>query len=194
MSRLFEALQRSEAERSGSTLPQMPSAATELLQAAEQGELGAEIAADFSSAEFSSPDFPSTEFPLEEMPPAPSVPASPSTMEGLRSLQPFPTAEGRLVSITQQDGLGAEKFRLLGVRLRNMRASRTLKRILVTSTIPEEGKSVVSANLASGVGSRGSNKNGVGRRRSSSSNARESFWVGKTSGARGCAGRQQEFE
>jgi hypothetical protein len=71
MSRLFEALQRSEAERSGSTLPQMPSAATELLQAAEQGELGAEIAADFSSAEFSSPDFPSTEFPLEEMPPAP---------------------------------------------------------------------------------------------------------------------------
>ena len=148
MSRLFEALQRSEAERSGSTLPQMPSAATELLQAAEQGELGAEIAADFSSAEFSSPDFPSTEFPLEEMPPAPAVPASPSTMEGLRSLQPFPTAEGRLVSITQQDGLGAEKFRLLGVRLRNMRASRTLKRILVTSTIPEEGKSVVSANLA----------------------------------------------
>ncbi len=56
MSRLFEALQRSEAERSGSPLPQMPSAATELLQAAEAGE--ARRCADFSSREFSSPDLP----------------------------------------------------------------------------------------------------------------------------------------
>ena len=133
MSRLFEALQRSEAERSGSPLPQMPSAATELLQAAEAGEMRTAVA---------------TEFTAEEMPSMQMPEASPAAMEGLRSLQPFPTLEGRLVSITQQDGLGAEKFRLLGVRLRNMRANRALKRILVTSTIPEEGKSVVSANLS----------------------------------------------
>jgi capsular exopolysaccharide synthesis family protein len=135
MSRLFEALQRSEAERSGSPLPEIPSAATELLQAAEAGEAqSASVRATRSAAE---------ERPAASLPETPGA-----TLDGLRSLQYFPTTEGRLVSITQQDGLGAEKFRLLGVRLRNMRANRTLKRILVTSTIPEEGKSVVSANLA----------------------------------------------
>ena len=135
MSRLFEALQRSEAERSGSPLPEIPSAATDLLQAAEAGEAqSASVRATRAAA--------------EERPAAPLPEAPGATLEGLRSLQYFPTSEGRLVSITQQDGLGAEKFRLLGVRLRNMRANRTLKRILVTSTIPEEGKSVVSANLA----------------------------------------------
>ena len=135
MSRLFEALQRSEAERSGSPLPEIPSAATELLQAAEAGE------AQSTSVR--------TTKPVVEERSSALLPETPgATLEGLRSLQSFPISEGRLVSITQQDGLGAEKFRLLGVRLRNMRANRTLKRILVTSTIPEEGKSVVSANLA----------------------------------------------
>jgi capsular exopolysaccharide synthesis family protein len=135
MSRLFEALQRSEAERSGSPLPQVPSAATELLQAAEAGELQTAEAAELPAGGMS---------PLL----ASNAAATTTVLEGLRSLQPFPAADGRLVSITQQDGLGAEKFRLLGVRLRNMRATRQLKRILVTSTIPEEGKSVVADNLA----------------------------------------------
>jgi hypothetical protein len=72
---------------------------------------------------------------------------------------------------------------LLGVRLRNMRASRTLKRILVTSTIPRKARAwYLQTWLWCWLA--GSNKNGVGRRRSSSSNARESFRVGKTSGAR----------
>lgn len=55
---------------------------------------------------------------------------------------------GRLFCLTQRDSLGAEKFRFLGVRLRQLQQNRTLKRILVTSTIPEEGKSTISANLA----------------------------------------------
>jgi capsular exopolysaccharide synthesis family protein len=56
--------------------------------------------------------------------------------------------ESRLVSLTDRDSLGAEKFRFLAVRLRQLQQNGTLKKILVTSTIPEEGKSVVSANLA----------------------------------------------
>jgi capsular exopolysaccharide synthesis family protein len=44
--------------------------------------------------------------------------------------------------------LGAEKFRFLAVRLRQLRQNRPLKKILITSTIPQEGKSTVSANLA----------------------------------------------
>jgi capsular exopolysaccharide synthesis family protein len=54
----------------------------------------------------------------------------------------------RLVSVGGEESLGAEKFRFLAVRLRQMRQTRPLKKLLVTSTIPQEGKSTVSANLA----------------------------------------------
>jgi capsular exopolysaccharide synthesis family protein len=54
----------------------------------------------------------------------------------------------RLVSLTDEASLGAEKFRFLGVRLRQIQQARPLKRLLITSTIPEEGKTMVSANLA----------------------------------------------
>jgi capsular exopolysaccharide synthesis family protein len=65
------------------------------------------------------------------------------------SLQVCVTSSSRLVFFTEPDSLAAEKFRFLGVRLRQLQQSRpSLKKVLVTSTIPEEGKSVVSANLA----------------------------------------------
>jgi capsular exopolysaccharide synthesis family protein len=54
----------------------------------------------------------------------------------------------RLVSAGSDESLGAEKFRFLAVRLRQLRQIRPLKKILITSTIPQEGKSTVSANLA----------------------------------------------
>jgi capsular exopolysaccharide synthesis family protein len=47
-----------------------------------------------------------------------------------------------------QGGLAAEKFRVLGLKLRHLREQRKLKRIVVTGTAPEEGKSLVAANLA----------------------------------------------
>ena len=59
-----------------------------------------------------------------------------------------PSPDSRLVCLTDQASLGAEKFRFLGVRLRQLRQTRSLKKVLITSTIPEEGKSMVSANLA----------------------------------------------
>src|SRR3954462_131303 len=59
-----------------------------------------------------------------------------------------PSPRSRLISLTEKESLGAEKFRFLGVRLRQMQQARSLKKLLVTSTIPEEGKSVISANLA----------------------------------------------
>jgi capsular exopolysaccharide synthesis family protein len=54
----------------------------------------------------------------------------------------------RLVCLTDQASLAAEKFRFLGVRLRQLSQTRSLKKVLITSTIPEEGKTTVSANLA----------------------------------------------
>jgi capsular exopolysaccharide synthesis family protein len=58
------------------------------------------------------------------------------------------TPERRLVSLTEEQSLGAEKIRILGAKLRHMRQRRPMKTILVTSTVKDEGKSVLSANLA----------------------------------------------
>jgi protein-tyrosine kinase len=46
------------------------------------------------------------------------------------------------------DPTGAEKFRTLRSRLYQIAATRPLKRILVTSSVPEEGKTFITANLA----------------------------------------------
>jgi len=65
-----------------------------------------------------------------------------------RQLALSPRPESRLLSLTHMGSLGAEKLRLLALRLKNMRDTRKLKTVLITSTMPEEGKSLISANLA----------------------------------------------
>ncbi len=75
-----------------------------------------------------------------------SLPAT--DFDDFPTLNVSPRPGSRLFCLTQRDSLGAEKFRFLGVRLRQLQQGRPLKRILVTSTIPEEGKSTISANLA----------------------------------------------
>ena len=50
--------------------------------------------------------------------------------------------------LTDKEDPTAEAIRLLGVRLRDFRRIRPLKKVLITSTIPQEGKSTISANLA----------------------------------------------
>lgn len=66
----------------------------------------------------------------------------------VQTLQLSPELSRRLVSLGDQDGPAAEAFRFLGVRLRHLRRDRTIRKLLVTSTIPQEGKSLVAANLA----------------------------------------------
>jgi capsular exopolysaccharide synthesis family protein len=118
MSRIFEALQRSESERVEFTFPQPPSVA--MLDEAQKGVAEAEIGE--VKADLQLGDFP--------------------------SVQVAPTANSRLVALTDKESLGAEKFRFLGVRLRQLQQERSLKKLLITSTISEEGKSTVTANLA----------------------------------------------
>jgi capsular exopolysaccharide synthesis family protein len=116
MSRLFEALQRSEPEGFRFDFVQPEPPANEAPKIADLTTATTTINADeferFPSQAISMPD------------------------------------EGRLVSLSENESLGAEKFRFLAVRLRQMQQARQLKKVLITSTIPEEGKSVVSANLA----------------------------------------------
>jgi capsular exopolysaccharide synthesis family protein len=117
MSRLFEALQRSEPESLGVNFAQPEPLVNELLRTADLDV--PETAAEPGTSEFS-------QFP--------SVPVS---------LPP----DNRLVSLASEASLGAETFRLLAVRLRQIRRAREIKRFLITSTIPGEGKSTVAANL-----------------------------------------------
>src|SRR5215469_1611789 len=65
-----------------------------------------------------------------------------------RMLHPVPTPEQRLISLTNPNSPGAETFRVLATRLAHLRRKRPIKRLLVTSAVGDEGKSVVSVNLA----------------------------------------------
>jgi capsular exopolysaccharide synthesis family protein len=60
----------------------------------------------------------------------------------------MPTPEQRLITITNPNSPGAETFRVLSTRLAHLRRKRPLKKLLITSAVGDEGKSVVSVNLA----------------------------------------------
>jgi capsular exopolysaccharide synthesis family protein len=75
-------------------------------------------------------------------------PAEENSLARGKVISPAVAANSKLVCLTDQGGLAAEKFRVLGLKLRHLRERRKLKRIVVTGTAPEEGKSLVAANLA----------------------------------------------
>jgi capsular exopolysaccharide synthesis family protein len=132
MSNIFDALQRAELENSGSEGPTL-ALASELLQAAEQKlRDSAPIVEQPANRDAFDTD-PAA--PLEDLERCPVLAVS------LRD-------DSRLVSLGKEGSLGAEKFRFLAVRLRQLRHSRPLKKVLITSSIPQEGKSTVAANLA----------------------------------------------
>ena len=56
--------------------------------------------------------------------------------------------ERRLVTLAEEHSVAAERIRMLGVRLRRLQQQHPVKTVLITSCIKEEGKSVLSANLA----------------------------------------------
>jgi capsular exopolysaccharide synthesis family protein len=156
MSRIFDALKRSEAERSG----------IELSEAYEMSRAESGAAARWQSAVLSEEPKATKNadrdagFGQRGKPPVAMAPAASAATELLQteeqldplsqfqSLQVSLTPQSRLVSLTESASPAAEAFRLLTVRLRHLRRDRILKKVLVTSTIPQEGKSMVAGNLA----------------------------------------------
>lgn len=65
-----------------------------------------------------------------------------------RSVMVQPPLTSRLVAWNDPNSLGAEKFRALAVRLDDIRRQHELKSLQVTSSVINEGKSFVAANLA----------------------------------------------
>ncbi len=74
---------------------------------------------------------------------------------------PFPVEtisvlpESRIVVHTEPRSAGADRFRLIQVRLRHLQAARKIKSLLITSPLPGDGKSTVSLNLATALSEQG---------------------------------------
>lgn len=135
MSRIHEALKKAEQERAGSAAGPVP---------ANPGPVATEVPAL-----------------VEEMPPAnlsPSVVpahaslANPFNLDALltNSVQLPWKPDARTMLFFNGDDMvrGAEQFRTLRSRLYLTREKMSLKKVLVTSALPREGKSFTAANLA----------------------------------------------
>jgi len=151
MSRVFEALQKSQGENpSASPLaqgqPESAPAEAPAITAADAAAAGLPVGIPTDVPAPSRTDIPSV---------APAgIPASTPTdrkwlnVPADRVLHPHPTPEQRLVSIAEPDSPGAEMFRVLSTRLAHMQRKRQLQKLLITSSEGDEGKSVVAVNLA----------------------------------------------
>jgi capsular exopolysaccharide synthesis family protein len=62
--------------------------------------------------------------------------------------------ENRIVGCGENYEFGAEKFRFLRHRLTQLQRRRPISKLLVTSSIPKEGKTLVAINLAASLASR----------------------------------------
>ena len=158
MSQIFDALQRSEAEASGAG-SQALLEATELLRRAERRAATQSDAE--SGVEPHEVTDPRSEIRFAER--EAELVGALNSISNAAALQPeaardpfsrFPSflvpesATAQLICLSSTNSLAAEAFRLLSVRLRHLRRERTLGTLLVTSTLPQEGKSTVAANLA----------------------------------------------
>ena len=142
MSRIHEALKKAEQERAASQgSPIQP------LYGAPEVELAREVVDE-------SPVAVAREMPPVGMPLASAMPsfASPFSVDVLLARcpqRPWTPEEKTMLFFNGDDNArGTEEFRTLRSRLYHMREKMALKKILVTSALPKEGKSFTSANLA----------------------------------------------
>ena len=63
--------------------------------------------------------------------------------------------ESRMVVYSDPRSIGADRFRLARIRLKNLQATKGLKTLLITSPLPGDGKSTVSLNLATALAENG---------------------------------------
>jgi len=58
------------------------------------------------------------------------------------------SAESRAVVYLEPSSAAADRFRLVQIRLKGLQAAKKLKTVLVTSPLPEDGKTTIALNLA----------------------------------------------
>ena len=128
MSHIYEALQRAEAERksatnedAGTADPRNPTSVFEASAARSEGSIATADNAPLSASDASF---------LTDVP-----------------RRPWNPSFDRLPGL-QKSGAGVEQFRSLRSRLQEFRDLKSLKSLLVSSGMPQEGKSFIAANLA----------------------------------------------
>jgi capsular exopolysaccharide synthesis family protein len=87
-----------------------------------------------------------------------NVRVEPVELEGAPSAKMIVPPQSRLVALTDPKSLGAEKFHALITRLETLRQQRELKSVQVTSSVINEGKTLVAANLAVTLAKRSNSK------------------------------------
>lgn len=78
----------------------------------------------------------------------PSIGSRASELEEVPVFSLHPRDADRLVALSEEGGMAAEKVRMLITRLRHIRRRRPFCRLLISSTVRGEGKSLMAANLA----------------------------------------------
>lgn len=68
--------------------------------------------------------------------------------KGVATIMAHPSPESHLVAWSTPNSLGAEKFRALATRFDHLREQRELKSFQVTSSVIDEGKTLVAGNIA----------------------------------------------
>jgi protein-tyrosine kinase len=145
MSRIHEALKKAEQERSisqtGTALPVSPTPA----------EMPAGIRRDEDSYSVRESAIPVAEasFPADSRSFAHAHASGPDAVLSRCALMQWKPQEKTMLFFNGNDaGRGMEEFRTLRSRLYHAREKMPLRRILVTSALPKEGKSFTAANLA----------------------------------------------
>lgn len=64
----------------------------------------------------------------------------------------------RIVLLTDPRGPGADRFRFLRMRLRELAALVKLRTLVITSALPQDGKSTIALNLATAMAERGTRR------------------------------------
>lgn len=135
MSRIHEALKRAEEQRAASQGGRTESAEGVESSAPEPGAAAGVERAPSGAAPDAMPPFP-TPFTFD------------SLLARCAQSNWTPDAKTMLFFSAEEQGYGTEEFRTLRTRLYQMRENQQLKKLLVTSSLPKEGKSFVAANLA----------------------------------------------
>ncbi|WP_263367325.1 CpsD/CapB family tyrosine-protein kinase [Edaphobacter bradus] len=138
MSRIYEALQKAESERKTERGVQQQSPAS-------PAPLQDEVAQEPHRWQTAVADRMEPETMLEDAPVVTSA-ALTRDLEGVREL-PWAPLVNRLPALMER-GSAVEQFRSLRSRLFELRDIKPLKSILITSGLPQEGKSFVASNLA----------------------------------------------
>ena len=86
------------------------------------------------------------------------------TTEGGAALMAIPVRQvrvepdARVVLKTDPQGPGADRFRLLRMRLRELKGLARLRSLVITSPLPEDGKSTIALNLATALADEGKSR------------------------------------